>query len=149
MSETMIALPGLPDPEAMPEAYDDTPTKRALAWVVDVAVIGGMWALATIGTLGLAVLALPLLPLIGFVYRWATLSRGSATWGMRLLGMEIRRHDGARLDPVTAFAHTAGYAVSVAMFPAQILSMGLMLVTPRRQGLSDHLLGTAAINRLH
>ncbi|MFA5539808.1 MAG: RDD family protein, partial [Gemmobacter sp.] len=32
-------------------------------------------------------------------------------------------------------------------FPVQILSVGLMLTGARAQGLTDHLLGTAAINR--
>ena len=138
----------LPDPEARPELYDDTPTKRAMAWVVDVIVSTAMTVVLIPFTAFTAIFYLPLLYLIvGFCYRWATLSRGSATWGMRLMAIEIRRGDGAPLDPGTAFAHTLAYAVSWAIFPLQIVSGALMSVTARRQGLGDHVLGTAAVNR--
>ena len=53
----------------------------------------------------------------------------------------------ARLDAATALLHTAGYATCVALFPAQLVSVALMLVTPRRQGLVDLVLGTAALRR--
>jgi len=83
----------------------------------------------------------------GFLYRWATLSGGSATWGMRLLSIEIRRADGDRLDGGTAFLHTMGYTISIAFFVVQLVSMVLMATTYRGQGVSDYLLGTVALNR--
>jgi len=43
--------------------------------------------------------------------------------------------------------HTFFYSVSLAFFLMQIISMVLMLTTARGQGLSDHLLGTVAVNR--
>ena len=138
----------LPDPELCPEIYDDTPTKRALAWVVDVVAAGVMTAILVPFTAFTALFYLPLLYLVvSFCYRWSTLSRGSATWGMRLMAVEIRRGDGAPLDPATAFAHTLAYAVSWTLLPLQIVSGALMAVTARRQGLGDHVLGTAAVNR--
>ena len=66
---------------------------------------------------------------------------------MRLTAIEFRDRSGAHLDSATAFLHTLGYAVSVAMFPLQLLSIGLMLTTARKQGLTDHVLGTVALNR--
>jgi hypothetical protein len=35
----------------------------------------------------------------------------------------------------------------MAAFPLQFVSIGLMLMTERKQGLTDHVLGTAAVNR--
>jgi uncharacterized RDD family membrane protein YckC len=85
--------------------------------------------------------------MVGFTYRWFTIAGRSATWGMRLMGIELRDHTGARLNGTLALVHTLGYTVSVAAMPLQFISMGMMALTPRGQGLSDTMLGTAAINR--
>ncbi|MXW85728.1 MAG: RDD family protein [Boseongicola sp. SB0673_bin_14] len=84
---------------------------------------------------------------ISFLYRWATLASWSATPGMVLMGIEIRELDGAELDGTTALLHTVGYFISVLTFPLQMISVGMMLLSTRRQGLSDMVLGTVAINR--
>ena len=139
---------GLPDPDALPEFYSDIPTKRALAWVVDVLIIGLIALLLTPLTLFMSLFIFPLFAAcIGYAYRVATLSRGSATWGMRLMSIEIRDVQGERLTLGTAFLHTTGYVVSMAMFPLQLISAVMMLATPRAQGLTDHFMGSAAINR--
>jgi len=138
----------LPDPDAQPEFYAGIATKRFLAWVIDSALILIFCVLALILTLGIGFLFLPLLTLAtGFLYRSATLARGSATWGMAIMAIEIRTHDGARLDPLTAILHTLGYSASMAFVFPQVISVLLMLITPRAQGLTDMVLGTAAINR--
>jgi uncharacterized RDD family membrane protein YckC len=67
---------------------------------------------------------------------------------MRLVSIEMRRADGDRFDLGTAFLHTLGFHVSFAFFVVQIVSIVLMLTTNRAQGLTDHLLGTVAINRV-
>ena len=91
---------------------------------------------------------LPLMFLvISFLYRWSTLASGSATWGMRLLAIELRDGNGDRLDGGTAFLHTLGYSVSIAFPLLQVVSVGLMLTGSRAQGLTDNVLGTVAINR--
>ena len=46
-----------------------------------------------------------------------------------------------------AFLHTLGYTVSIGMPLLQVISIVLMLTTERAQGLSDHVLGTVALNR--
>jgi uncharacterized RDD family membrane protein YckC len=139
----------LPDPALCPDLYDHTPAKRALAWVVDTAVIALGVAATVLLTFFVSLFFLPVIWIaVGFAYRAATLARGSATWGMRLLAIEIRDSEGRRLDLGTALAHTTLYYVAMAMLPVQILSAGLMVATPRRQGLGDHLLGTAALNRV-
>ena len=107
----------------------------------------------------LCVLALPLtaflglffwpvmLLVIGFAYRVVTLATGSATWGMRFAGVELRASDGRRFDLSLALAHTFGYSVSVAFPILQLISVVMMLTGARGQGLTDAILGTVAINR--
>jgi len=137
-----------PDPDSQPEFYAGVPTKRLFAWVVDalITLIACLVILPFTAFTGIFFFPLMLL-IIGFVYRVATLTSGSATFGMRLVGMELRTAGDKRLDAGTAFAHTLGYTVSVAMAPLQLISIALMCTTPRGQGLSDMVLGTVALNR--
>lgn len=139
---------GLPDPATAPRFYDGVTLKRAIAWVIDVALIGILAAVIVPFTAFAALFIWPLFMLVvGFLYRWATISVGSATWGMALTGIELRAPDGLRLTGQTAFLHTLGYTLSVAAAPAQLVSIILMLALGRGQGLTDLFLGTAAINR--
>ncbi|MFX0544633.1 RDD family protein [Roseovarius sp. S1116L3] len=142
------AYGGLPDPVAQPEFYAGVTMKRFLAWIVDSVMILIFCVVALILTLGIGFFFLPALMLaVGLVYRSATLARGSATWGMALMAIELRRHDGTRLDPMTAVIHTLCYSASMAFAIPQVISVLLMLVGGRGQGLTDVVLGTAAINR--
>ena len=139
---------GLPDPRTDAAFYDRVATKRALAWVADVTLVLIVSLVIVPFTAFTAIFFFPLLMMaVGFVYRWFTIAGGSATWGMRLMGIELRDHTGARLNGTTALLHTLGYAVSVVTFPLQLISAGMMATTPRGQGVSDYLLGTTAINR--
>lgn len=148
MTMTLDMHRGLPDPVTEAEFYDGVPAKRLFAWVIDVALIWLLTLLVLPLTLFTGLFYLPVLYfLIGFLYRWVGLTRNSATPGMWFAAIEIRDARGERLESGTAFLHTAGYAASVAMFPAQLVSVALMLVTPMRQGLTDLILGTAAIRR--
>jgi uncharacterized RDD family membrane protein YckC len=143
------AAPGLPDPARAGQFYDGVALKRGLAWVIDVALIAVLSALVVPFTAFTALFFFPLLMVVlGFFYRWATLAGGSATWGMRLMAIEIRERDGGPLTGATAFWHTAGYCLSVAMAPLQLISCVLMVALGRGQGLTDMVLGTAAVNRL-
>ena len=138
----------LPDPDTQSEFYEDVTFKRLLAWLIDTGLI-----------FVLCVLVLPftsftglfffgsLLFVFGFAYRVVTIATGSATWGMRLMSIELRQSDGSRFDLGSAFLHTLGFTVSV-MFPIlQIISIVLMITTDRKQGLTDHVMGSVAINR--
>ncbi|MCL3882475.1 RDD family protein [Marivita sp. GX14005] len=138
----------LPDPVLQPEFYDSVLFKRALAWVVDVAVIVILLVPVVVLTAFIGLFFLPFLYLVvGFLYRTATLANGSATWGMRLMAIELRDAQGQRLDTVQALLHVSGYLLSISVFPLQLVSIAMMLLTERRQGLTDMLLGTAMINR--
>ena len=148
MTDAALPLAALPDPDRRPEFYRSVPAKRAMAWVIDVTIIAVAAVLVLPFTAFTGLLFFPLLMMmIGFVYRWTTLASGSATWGMRVMAIEIRDHEGRRLSPGTALAHTAGYTFSVVTAPLQLLSIGAMALTPRGQGLTDLVLGTTALNR--
>ncbi|MGZ2257734.1 RDD family protein [Roseobacter sp. A03A-229] len=137
-----------PDPQAQPDFYKDVPLKRLMAWAVD-AILTIIACLVILPfTFFTAIFFFPLLFLVvGFVYRMVTLANGSATWGMRLFAIELRKPDGERLDASTAFAHTLGYSVSCAAAPLQLISIVMMATTERGQGLTDHVLGTVMVNR--
>ncbi|WP_136635400.1 RDD family protein [Pseudooceanicola onchidii] len=138
----------LPDPYHQPEFYADVPVKRLLAWVVDAVLIGLLVAVIIPFTAFIGLFFLPVLFLIlGFLYRWTTIANGSATWGMRLMAIELRDGYGRRLDAGMAFMHTLGYTISLAFPILQVISIGLMLTGARKQGLTDNVFGTVAINR--
>lgn len=143
---------GLPDPGHDPQFYDGVLGRRFVAWIVDIVVIfaiGVPLALAFgLLTLGFGFALFPLILFgVGILYRSATLASASATWGMRLMGVEFRRHDGARLDGTTALMQTLAYAFCVAVSPLALVSALMMAFTRYGQGLPDLLLRTAMINR--
>lgn len=138
----------IPNPDTQPQFYDGVAIKRLLAWFVDTVLIVLVAVAILPFTAFTGVFFFPfLLLVVGFIYRTTTLAAGSATWGMRLFSIEFRTMHGERFDLGTAFAHTLGYTISIAMFPAQVVSIILMLTTSRGQGLTDHVLGTVAMNR--
>jgi uncharacterized RDD family membrane protein YckC len=143
-----MMTPTTPDPFDQPEFYSGIPTKRFMAWVVDALLVLIASVLIVPFTAFIGLFLFPMLMLIvGFTYRVATLASGSATWGMRLFGMELRTARDEPLDLASAFLHTAGYSVSVAMMPLQVISIILICSTSRHQSLTDVILGTVPLNR--
>lgn len=139
---------GLPDPDYMEQMYSDVPSKRLFAWVIDVVFIGIIVGFLTLFSFFTALFFLPFLfGVVSFLYRWGTISSGSATPGMRIMAIGLRTADGERLSGTTAFLHTAGYFFSVITFPLQLISIAMMLMTARKQGLTDSVLGTVALNQ--
>lgn len=138
----------LPDPDSQPEFYADIATKRLIAWVIDSILIMLVAVLIIPFTAFTGLFFFPFLYLVvGFVYRVVTLANGSATIGMRLTAIEFRNQRGARFDLGHAVLHTTGYSVSLAFPILQIISVVLMMTTSRAQGLTDHVMGTVALNR--
>lgn len=141
-------MTALPDPHYQAEFYADTPVKRLIAWIIDGMIIFALTFALSILTIGLVFFVFfGIFMLLGFAYRVVTLANGSATWGMRLVAIEMRTADGSRFSLLPAFLHTLGYSVSIGMPLLQLISIVLMLTTERRQGLTDLVLGTVAINR--
>ncbi|MCC7319843.1 MAG: RDD family protein [Rubellimicrobium sp.] len=141
-------MPGLPDPRQAPEFYEGVAVKRLVAFVVDSLLTLVLSLLILPFTAFIALFFFPFLwGAVAAVYRVVTLARGSATWGMRLMAIELREADGLPLRPRVALLHVAGLYLSCLALPVQAVSVGLMLLTERGQGLSDLVLGTAMINR--
>lgn len=138
----------LADPVRQPEFYASVAVKRGIAWVIDTALIVILCLLILPFTAFTGIFFFPMLILvIGFAYRVVTITGGSATLGMHFMSIEFRREDGTRFDLSTAFWHTMGYSISWAFAPLQLVSAVLMMASPRGQGLTDHVLGTAALNK--
>lgn len=138
----------LPDPDYQADFYVGVTVKRGIAWALDTVLTVILTALILPFTAFTGFFFLPLLFLVvNFLYRWVSLSRASATPGMQMVAMEFRRGDGGYFDPATAFLHTTGYLLSMAFVVPQLLSVALMILGARGQGLTDLVLGSAAINR--
>ncbi|MFN3846926.1 MAG: RDD family protein [Paracoccaceae bacterium] len=147
VSPTMMMSDMQPDPERHASFYEGVLPKRLLAWGLDLVLIAVVTAMIVPFTAFTALFFLPMLFLVvGFAYRWATLTGRSATWGMRLMNIEFLDRNGQRFDGATALLHTLGYTLSMAFVMPQILSVVLMLMSSRGQGLSDLVLGSVAIN---
>ena len=144
----MMTQTALPDPFAHAAFYEDTTTKRAVAWGIDVVLITVLSILLTPLTLFTSIFYLPVFYMIvGIAYRTATIARLSGTLGMRAMSVELRDARGERFDLSQAFLHTLGYTTQIVVFPLQLMSGALMIGTARGQGLTDMVLGSAAINR--
>ncbi len=138
----------LPDPDRQPEFYQSVAIKRFVAWLFDIAFVSLLCTVAIFLTLGMGLFILALIyAVVSFVYRVVTIANGSATLGMRFMGIELRDSFGARMDTGKAVAHTAGYFVSMAFPVLQIISVIMMLTSARCQGLTDAFLGTVMINQ--
>ncbi len=137
-----------PDPDLHPQFYEGIPAKRLFAWLIDAGLIFVLCLVIVPFTAFTGLFFFPLLMLVtGFAYRVITLANGFATWGMRLMSMEIRTRDDEALDLGTAFLHTLGYSISIAFAPLQLISIVLICTTARAQGLTDMVLGTVPMNR--
>jgi len=139
---------GLPDPEYDHAFYDGVPAKRLFAWIVDVILVT-----ATTFVLGLLTFSLlwwvwPIVYLtVDFFYRAGSIASGSATLGMRLMNLELRGPGGARFSRGEAVLHTLAYMVAAGFFILQLISIVMIALGARHQGLHDLLIGSAAINR--
>ena len=121
MSQTSSTIP---DPQIQPEFYADIPTKRLVAWVVDTIIVTFLCIIILPMTAFTGLFFFPFLMLVvGFIYRVATLSSRSSTWGMRLVAIEFRATNGTKFDTSLAFWHTLGLTISFAVFPLQFISI--------------------------
>ena len=142
------AQTGLPDPEFQAEFYQDIPSKRLIAWLIDSVIVGLLTIVVLPFTAFTGLFFLPfLLAAINFIYRVVTITSGSATIGMRLVAIELRQRDGSRFDLSMAFIHTLLFTVFFSFLLPQILSIIMVMTGSKAQALHDLPLGSAAINR--
>lgn len=143
----------LPDPATAPELFEGLLTRRVVAYLIDVVIIGALTALLiavglVVGflTLGLGWLLLPLaLPLAIVVYYSATLgSPRRSTIGMGLMDIVLVPVNG-RLDGLAILIHPIVFWITV--WVAWPFSLAFALFTPRRQMLHDLVTGTQMLRR--
>src|SRR5690554_6668581 len=122
----------LPDPDLQPEFYQWVPFKRGMAFLLDTVVIFLLAVVAALLTVGIGFFIFPALYLaIGLAYRTVSISRWSATPGMKLMAIEFRTAAGDRLDQSLAFVHSLIFTGMMVFFLVQIASIALMLMNPR------------------
>ena len=146
MSYTMNS--SLPDPYHQAAFYEGVSAKRLFAWVIDVIIVTLTTVLLGVLTFGIAWFLWPVFYItVTFLYRWFTISSRSSTWGMRVMNIELRGPSGAPFSSGEAALHTLAFMVSSAFLLPQVLSILMMMLGGRGQGLHDLLIGSAAINR--
>ncbi|WP_044007441.1 RDD family protein [Jannaschia sp. CCS1] len=138
----------LPDPTYDAAYYDGVLPKRFFAWVIDAGLMLAAMLILSILTAGIAFLLwIPVHLALAFFYRWSTIRTQSATLGMRLMNIELRGRNGARLTSAEAAVHTGAYLAFVTFFILQLISMGLMIARPLNRGLPDEIVGSVMINK--
>jgi uncharacterized RDD family membrane protein YckC len=136
------------------ELFSGVLLKRVIAYMLDIVFLAVLslpvWgAVAVLSILSLGLLwpvLVPLATLLPFAYHTVTLGGPrSATWGMRILDLELRTLEGDRPSYLQALAQTVLFYVSVMLTGSLILLVAL--VTERHRTLHDLLAGTVMINR--
>ncbi|UXN73152.1 RDD family protein [Devosia sp. A8/3-2] len=121
MNQTQTARPQLPAPETAPELFDGVLTRRAVAFVIDLTIMGMLMLMfGLIGvvagflTFGLAWLALVfLVPATVLFYYGVTLGSPSrATLGMRMMDLVLTPTRGQPLDGWMAIIHAGLFWVT-------------------------------------
>jgi uncharacterized RDD family membrane protein YckC len=139
----------LPDPALQPEFYADVPFKRVGAWTIDFLVTVVLTLLGLVVTLFISAFLLPLLfAAVSVAYRTVMLSRYGATLGMMVMALKWRHLNGRAPDATTALLYSSAHAVMWTVFPLQIVSVALILLSPQRQGLHDYLLSTTMLHKV-
>ena len=137
----------IPDPATQPEFFSGVTFKRLIAWTLDLMAITIISAIVATLPLFIGWFFFPLVFLaVKLVYCIGTISRGSATPGMRLMNIELRNREGRAMESSEAVLHTVTYVVSMAFVIPQLISLALMVVSPKGQGLHDMFVGATVIN---
>jgi uncharacterized RDD family membrane protein YckC len=144
------------DPVSQPELFEGVLARRMFAFLFDavivlvpIAVLALFMLMFTVVTLGLGVVVFALLGPIAAI--WAILYVGvtlgsphSATYGMRLMGLQMRTWYGAPMYFLLGAVHAIFFWVlSTALTPLILL---VALFNSRRRTLHDFLTGTVVIN---
>jgi uncharacterized RDD family membrane protein YckC len=144
------------DPATQPELFEGVLARRVVAFAIDFIVIAAPVALAAmfifafgIITLGLGFALYWLLPSATVI--WAVVYFGvtlggphSATFGMRVVDLEMRTWYGAPAYFVLGAVHAVAYWFTVSFFTPFVLLVSFF--NERRRLLHDILLGTVIIN---
>ena len=144
------------DPYAQPDLFRGVLGRRMVAFLIDVVVISIPILLAMLFILifgvvtfgigwGLFWLISPATVIWPIVYYGMSLGGPhSATWGMRMMDLQMRTFSGTPGYFVLGCAHAVLFWASVSLLTPLVLIVGLL--NGRRQLLHDLVLGTAVVN---
>lgn len=146
------------NPVSEPWLFDGVRTRRILAFLLDLIVLGILIGIAIIavGFLGLLTLGLGwllyliLVPAVAILY--IGLSMGgpkSATPGMQAMGIEMRLWHGERVNGLVAIVHALTFYFAWGTGLLGFVLIGASLFSSTKQCLHDLLLGTVVINSPH
>jgi uncharacterized RDD family membrane protein YckC len=153
-ASTLYDPQGMPDPAALPEAYEGVLWRRILAYFVDFCVIGILAAVVWVVFAVLWLLSFGLLgPVLWFLFGLIPLSyhtlllsgRWSATVGMRLFDLELRSVTGDRPGFLQALIQTALFYITVGATCSLVLL--LVFFNRHKRTLHDMLAGTVIVRR--
>lgn len=143
------------DPVTQPELFSGVIGKRVLAFLIDAVVITVLWVLGSVVIFILGLLSFGLMwllwgaALVLLVLGYEALTLGgpySATFGMRMMGIEMRTWYGARPGVLQAAAHSLLFYFSITLTTFLILLVPLF--NSRKRCVHDFLCGTVFINTL-
>ena len=141
-------------PLASPHRYHNIIFRRVVAYLIDVVIAGGLMAIAFVAisilglfTFGMAfTLIEPVFFIIPIAYHTFLIGGPhSATWGMRFVGIEVRRWRGGRPDAKQAAVLTILFYGSVSMTAWMILAVSFF--SNSKRCLHDYFSGTVVINK--
>lgn len=154
MTQDFAARPHLPDPSTAPELFEGLLTRRVIAYLIDLALIGAITlALSLVAivlglfTFGLSLLSLAfVVPAAVVIYYAITLgSTKRATVGMQVMDIVLTPTRGQPLDGWMAAFHALLFWLTFwVSWPVTIL---FALFTPRRQMIHDLIMGTLMVRR--
>ncbi len=135
------------------DRFDNVATLRVVAYLIDAFIVSLLLACAFAVGLVLTVLTFGLLaPILAFLSFAVVLvgysavlvgGRTSATVGMRVMGIEVRRVDGGRPDFILAGVHALLFYVLHVPFFFLLLLVGLF--NPQRRLVHDYLTGLLVV----
>ena len=147
---------GAYDPYANPQLFSGVLMRRVLAFVVDFIVISipvvlavifiAVFGLVTLGLgWGLFWLVSPATVIWPIIYYGMSLGGPhSATWGMRMMDLQMRTFTGTPGYFLLGCAHAVLFWASISFLTPLVLVVGLL--NGRRQLLHDLILGTVVVN---
>ena len=144
----------LPDPETAPELFRGVIGRRALALLLDIAIMASVIGMFLVGglifsvlTLGLGLIILPfIVPVVIAGYYILTLgSPMRATIGMKVFDLVLTPAAGAPLDGPRILVHPIIFWITV--WFAWPISLAFAFFTPRREMVHDYLTSTLMVRR--
>ncbi len=144
----------LPDPATAPELFEGVLTRRAIAFVIDLILLGALSTIillvgvvAGFLTFGLGWVAIPIVvPIAILGYYAATLgSRMRATVGMQIMDIVLTPARGQPLDGWRILIHPIVFWITC--WVAWPITLVVALLTPRRETVQDLIAGTLMVRR--